>query len=179
MLIFIILSLLIALAALLAVAYPIVTRGRGSEPVAVSTQETVDELLAQRDSVFQALRELRFDHEVGKISDEDYTVFEGSLKKTAANTLRSLDEWESGADRDLDAVIESAVAARSVALSVDEVVCPRCGRVAASGDKFCGSCGAALPEVAEARLSCPNCGRPIEASDQFCVGCGQPLGSAR
>jgi hypothetical protein len=178
MFIFVILSVSIATAALLAVAYPILVKGSVSEPMAASAEETVDELLAQRDAVFQALRELRFDHEVGKITDEDYVVFEGSLKQTAANTLRALDKWESGADRDLDAAVEAAVAARVVALAAGGITCPRCGQPAGPDDRFCGRCGAPLPEAAAESL-CPNCGRPVEAGDQFCAGCGQPLDAAR
>jgi RNA polymerase subunit RPABC4/transcription elongation factor Spt4 len=179
MFIFIILSILMALAALLAVAYPVLTKGSGSEPVVASAEETIDELLAQRDGIFQALRELRFDHEVGKITDEDYVVFEASLRQTAAGSLRALDEWESGANHDLDTALEAAVTARTVALAAGEVACPRCGRMAGPADKFCGRCGAALPEAAAAELACPNCGRPVESGDQFCAGCGQQLGGTQ
>jgi predicted RNA-binding Zn-ribbon protein involved in translation (DUF1610 family) len=179
MLIFITLSLLIAFAALLAVAYPILSKARGGGPVSASAEETVDELLAQRDAVFQALRELRFDHEVGKITDEDYVIFEGSLKQTAANSLRALDEWESGADRDLGEALEAAGAARVIAPSEGAIVCPRCGRPAGPEDKFCRRCGAPLPEAADAEAVCPNCGRPVEAGDEFCASCGHQVDAAR
>jgi hypothetical protein len=178
MLIFIALSILLALAALLAVAYPILAKTRGGDPAGPSSEESVDELLAQRDAVFQALRELRFDHEVGKITDEDFVAFEGSLKQTAANSLRALDEWEAGADRDLDEAIESAVAARAAAIAVGGIVCPSCGLPAGPEDRFCGNCGAALPEAPAAAVvapACSNCGRPHEAGDRFCAGCGQAL----
>lgn len=178
MLIFIILSLLIAFVALLAVAYPILATTRSSGLIAASAEETVDELLAQRDAVFQALRELRFDHEVGKITDEDYIAFETSLKQTAANSLRALDEWESRADHDLDTEIEAAVAARAAVIAGGTIVCPNCGRSAGSADKFCGRCGAALPETAPSvatSTACPNCGRPFKAGDRFCAGCGKVL----
>jgi hypothetical protein len=178
MLIFILLSVLLALVALLAVAYPILARSHSTQPVAASAEETVNELLAQRDTVFQALRELRFDREVGKITDEDFTVFEGSLKQSAANSLRALDEWESGADRDLGAVIEGAVTARVVLTAEGAIVCPGCGHAAARQDKFCGRCGAALPETVADEPSvsaCPNCGRPCDATDRFCATCGHQL----
>ena len=178
MLIFISLSVLIAFAAFLAVAYPILARTRSTRTVTASAEETVDELLAQRDAMFQALRELRFDHEVGKITDEDFVVFEGSLKQTAARTLRALDEWESGADRDLDAVIEDAVAARAALIAEGAIVCLSCGHPAGRQDKFCGQCGAALPEppaAAPVASACANCGTPFEATDRFCAACGQEL----
>ncbi len=53
----------------------------------------------------QALRELNFDHRMGKISDEDFAVFDANLKQHAAETLRALDQWEAQADADLDQVL--------------------------------------------------------------------------
>lgn len=144
MLIFIVLSILLALAALLAVAYPILAKNPAGESAEVSSEESVDELLAQRDAVFQALRELRFDHEVGKVADEDYLAFAGSLKQTAANTLRALDEWEARADLELEPEIEQAVAERAALMDAGGVTCPNCGRAAGPEDRYCGRCGAAL-----------------------------------
>jgi RNA polymerase subunit RPABC4/transcription elongation factor Spt4 len=178
MLIFIVLSLLMAFAALLAVAHPILARTPGSEPAATSAEETIDELVAQRDAVFQALRELRFDHAVGKITDEDYVAFEGSLKQTAADSLRALDEWEARADMEVEPDIERIVAARAALVASGGIACPNCGRPAGPEDKFCGSCGAPLPEVpvpAEVAQACPNCGRLFEPGDRFCAECGQEL----
>jgi hypothetical protein len=177
--IFILLSVLLAFVALLAVAYPILARTRGNEPAMSTAEEMVDELLAQRDAVFQALRELRFDHEVGKITDEDFVAFEGSLKQSAANSLRALDEWEAEVDRELEQEIAAASQARAAALAGGRrVVCANCGRPALPEDKYCGQCGARLPEVKPAAPTatyCPNCGRPHEPEDQFCAGCGQAL----
>jgi hypothetical protein len=176
--IFILLSVLLAFVALLAVAYPILARARGNEPAMATAEETVDELLAQRDAVFQALRELHFDHEVGKITDEDFVAFEGSLKQSAANSLRALDEWEAEVDGELEPEIAAAAQARAGALAAGRVVCTNCGRPALPEDKYCGHCGAPLPEAKRATPTasyCPNCGRPHEPDDQFCAGCGQAL----
>jgi hypothetical protein len=178
MIIFILVSMLLAVLALLAVAYPVLARRRGSEPAVTPAEETLAELLSQRDGVFQALRELRFDHDVGKITDEDYVAFEGSLKQTAANSLRALDEWEARADLELEPAIAEAVAARAASIAASGVVCPNCGRPAGPEDRFCGRCGAALPEAEPAvpeAPACPNCGRPHEPGDRFCAGCGQAL----
>jgi ribosomal protein L32 len=138
----------------------------------------VDELLAQRDAVFQALRELRFDREVGKITDEDFVAFEGSLKQTAANSLRALDEWEAAADQDLEPEMERAAAERTALVAAGGVTCPNCGRLAGREDRFCGSCGADLPGPQPPEpetMVCPSCGRTYEPGDRFCAGCGQAL----
>ncbi|MBX6723044.1 MAG: AAA family ATPase, partial [Dactylosporangium sp.] len=46
--------------------------------------------------------------------------------------------------------------------------CPRCGRVAADDDRFCGGCGTELSPA------CPRCQRPFAPDAAFCTGCGAP-----
>lgn len=174
------------------VALPLLQHARRSSgpELEISTeQERLDELLAQRDAAFQALRELNFDYRVGKISDEDFVAFEANLKRHAANTLRALDEWEAEADDELDVAMEAEIKARRQALSGrangrDAEAggpCPQCGSVTAAADRFCSSCGADLtaaraPVVdATAAPACPSCGKVYEPGDRFCGGCGQPL----
>ena len=53
-------AILLAAIALFAVAYPIVLRSGSTRPAAVSSQETLDELLAQREATFQALPRAEF-----------------------------------------------------------------------------------------------------------------------
>jgi hypothetical protein len=180
MLIFILLSLLLAFLALLAVAYPILAKRRAGEAAVApaSAEETIDELLGQRDAVFQALRELRFDHEVGKITDGDYVAFEGNLKLTAANSLRALDDWEARVDRELSSEIERVAATKAALAASAAVVCPRCGNLSAPEDRFCGRCGADLSTAAATpplQPVCSRCGRPYEAGARFCAGCGRAL----
>lgn len=170
----IILAIAIAAAALLIVAYPIIARSRAAAPAARSAQEELEELVAQRDAVFQALRDLNFDRQVGKVTAEDFAVFEANLKEAAADTLRALDRWETTADEALDTTLERAIAARRAALTAGGRACPACGRPTLADDKFCASCGAALPAPDVSQV-CPQCGRPREPADRFCGGCGAAL----
>jgi hypothetical protein len=183
---FIALTLLLTALALAAVAYPIIThlsepsRAETSAAEPSTATETLDELLAQRDAAFQALRDLHFDHQVGKVTEEDMVAFEANLKMTAADALRRLDEWEAQTDNNLDLEIELAVAARRDALQTPGQVCPSCGQLTAAGDAFCAACGqplaAAAPiAAAPAACACPRCGRAYEPGDRFCAGCGQTL----
>ena len=176
----IVLAIVISIGALLIVAYPIVARPRSAPAVVSTAQEELDELLARRDAAFQALRDLSFDHQVGKVTDDDFTVFEANLKEVAAETLRALDRWEAGASIDLDMVLEQSIAARQAALLRGSRSCSSCGRVAASDDKFCAACGTPLPEPATeaapaSQGTCPKCGHSYTSGDRFCSICGTSL----
>jgi hypothetical protein len=176
----IILAIVIAAAALLIVAYPVLAKARAAQPAASSAQEELAELVARRDAVFQALRDLNFDHQVGKITDGDFVAFEATLKESAADTLAALDQWESATDRAIDAALERAINARRAALLGDGRACPSCDRPAATEDRFCAACGAILPALTAKPAPavagvCPQCGRPFDPTDRFCGGCGAAL----
>ena len=49
------------------------------------------ELAEVRDRALGALKELEFDHRTGKVSDEDYRVLVGPLRREAADALRALE----------------------------------------------------------------------------------------
>jgi hypothetical protein len=54
-------------------------------------------LAEERDRTLAALKELEFDHRTGKISDEDYRVQVGPLRRRAAEALRALERGEQAA----------------------------------------------------------------------------------
>ena len=153
---------LIGIAAL-AIAWPLVQERSGLPEYAIGGEAAVVEdplvgLTARRDSVYQAIRELRFDHQVGKVSEADYKVFDAQLKGQAVAVLKEIDGLKKAeADPSLDAQIEAEIAAlrhNGQGASSAPVVetgpvapvnfCPKCGAKVKPGDQFCGKCGTAL-----------------------------------
>lgn len=58
-------------------------------------------------------------------------------------------------------------------------ICSHCGESAPSSQKFCQSCGSALPELTVAETSkCPSCGKQNNIGTKFCTDCGTKLPSA-
>jgi hypothetical protein len=51
-------------------------------------------LAEERDRALAALKELEFDHRTGKVSDEDYRMQVGPLRRRAAEVLRALERGE-------------------------------------------------------------------------------------
>ena len=65
------------------------------------------------------------------------------------------------------------VSTRQVIKEVDIVTqCERCSRPAATEDRFCGGCGAALS------ANCARCGHTLAIGVAFCTACGAPRDSA-
>jgi hypothetical protein len=53
--------------------------------------------------------------------------------------------------------------------------CQACGAALKPGVKFCGNCGAAVPET-QAPSACPRCGAPVNPGVRFCGTCGSAIG---
>jgi cytochrome c-type biogenesis protein CcmI len=88
-----VLGALLAVAAVLFVARPLLREPRGDDSLQTPAPEERRrlELAEERDRALAALKELEFDHRTGKISDEDYRSLVGELRRDAADALRALD----------------------------------------------------------------------------------------
>ena len=115
----------ILLAAVFAfIAHPILNPPRVYKP----KSDALDELIAQRDSAYQAIRDLDFDYQLGKLSTADYTLLRERYKARAASILEQIDAQS--------AAPESATLARDVILR-----CGNCHTPYEPEDKFCRKCG--------------------------------------
>jgi hypothetical protein len=89
-----ILGALFALACVLFVARPFLLDPEAKDDELdqpTAEQRRRFELLERRDRALAALKELEFDHRSGKVSDEDYRVLVGGLRREAAEALRPLE----------------------------------------------------------------------------------------
>src|SRR5512140_1598529 len=150
-------AILFLIALLLAVSLYLVTPLMNNRPRR-RTQETqeVSALLAERERLLNALQELDFDHQLGKIPDEDYPAQRDDLLQHGAQVLKQLDALAAsrpqlvpqkataeGALSDDD--IETLLAARRKARKTRSAgFCPRCGKPILVTDLFCAHCGKAL-----------------------------------
>jgi hypothetical protein len=88
-----VLSAVLAVAAVLFVARPFLRAPSRQEP-ATAREGTEDgrlELLEARDRALAALKELEFDHRTGKVSDADYATAVVALRREAARALVALE----------------------------------------------------------------------------------------
>jgi hypothetical protein len=52
----------------------------------------LDSLLERRDTIYENLRDLRFEHRAGKFSDKDYDEMRQALEAEAARALAEMDQ---------------------------------------------------------------------------------------
>lgn len=146
----------LALVVLVFVLHPL---WRAEELLADAEDEedvTLEELYARRDSLYQAIKELEFDHQVGRVTEEDYRHFLARLKGEAADVLRQIDEVQSQQH-----TIVQYLEARVAELRQQQLHIPVATR--ADGE-----------DTAGARY-CTQCGTPARVGDRFCSQCGTPL----
>lgn len=150
-----------------------------AQPKPVSTP--VISLANQREATLAALRDLDFDHEVGKVTEEDYTSLRQTLLAKTAAIMTQIEQEQATTQADLDDHIEAEILAARQNLNGGRLtrspeegsrVCPTCSRVSLPGDLYCRNCGAHLAPA------CPECGQTVTPTDRFCVSCGFELALA-
>lgn len=175
--IFLVLGLFVLVA--LFVAKPLLEK----KSVAVTREEhELSALLAEKDRVVTTLQELEFDHQLGKIPEEDFPALRTALMQRGADLLRKIDEFQLparlAASEDL---LEAAINARRTATA------PAAAPATAPARN--GGNGVRVPDdaleqmIANRRRSrpekaggfCPKCGGVVQQSDRFCPKCGAPF----
>ena len=133
------------------------------------------------DGAVAALREIEFDRETGKLSDDDYAELKTRYTREALAELRAADAREAvvagvGAapssvvseDASLDPVEDAIRRARA-----NQRSCGVCGPRPEPDATYCSSCGRYLPGC------CATCGTSVDlVGSRFCGGCGEHLAAA-
>ena len=133
----------------------------------------ISELLAERERILDALAELDFDNEMGKVPDELYPLQREALVKRGAAVLKLLDER-------LPETIQAEPSKPAAAQRAEEAVAAR--RAAVQDDPaealILARKVAKSPNIAKNDADgkfCPNCGAQIKPGDRFCAVCGHKL----
>lgn len=157
------------------IAQPLFARAR-VVPVPDSPRE---QLQAERDVLYSAIRDLDFDFQTGKLVEADYAAVREKYVARGIEILKQLDALEAerrqpGAGRkppkamadDIEATVQARRAGRAWPQLVEDeieaaVQARRRSRVA---KKESGT-----------SLLCPSCSQPVDPTDRFCGKCGATL----
>jgi len=114
------------------------------------------------EAVLAALRDLDFDHQTGKVSEDDYTPARAGLLAKAARAMER--DPESSVEDILEARVKEI--RRRLEQDVPAAHCTHCGGRLHPGDRFCTRCGDRQTDA------CPSCGGSVGTEDRYCVECG-------
>ena len=165
---------LVGVAVVWLVLQPLVTQGDRSPPV----YEPLDPEETPKGVALAALKEIEFDRETGKLSDEDYAFLKGKYTGAALEALRAEEAdapgivaGAAGGGGDVEVMIAARVRAlRSAATSAPAgaPTCPTCGPRPEPDAVFCSSCGLRLQHGG----ACAGCGAALDPGSRFCGQCG-------
>jgi ribosomal protein S27AE len=155
----VVIAALLSLLAIYYVVSPLLQKGHATP---LLDDDKLVELLGRKDATLQAIKDLEFDHQVGKISAEDYQRLDARLRRQAIGLIQQI-EKVSPASASLDEQLESIIAQfRQTSIPT---VTP--APVAASSP-------APTPAatVEQKGRFCTHCGKPVEPMHNFCAHCG-------
>jgi hypothetical protein len=107
------------------------------------------ELERDKRNLLKAIKELEFDHSMGKLSDADFQELVRRYRHSAVAVMRRLDEgavtYRALIDREVQQRVGTAAA--GPAAPEGARVCPACARANDDDAAFCKGCGCRLDEV--------------------------------
>ena len=134
------------------------------------------------ESAVDALREIEFDRETGKLSDDDYSALKTEYTRKGLVEMRALRrpmvELAARSDGRADAATPNDGATGAIDPAEAAVLryrsvrreCDACGPRPEPDPAFCSSCGKYL------KGSCAHCGATVDApASRFCGKCGSSL----
>lgn len=116
-------------------------------------EDILEKLKNKKNGVYTTLRELEFDLNMGKLSDEDFQILKRQYVQEAAGYMKEMDKLESSkasismdTNREAEEEIEQAVnAARSPeSVKRKHIYCTSCGEKASAESRYCTACGSKL-----------------------------------
>lgn len=193
-------SLILIGLALFFILYPLWQQSHHAAFLEVDpAHQTLEELQLRYQASLAAIKDLMFDHEMGKVSTEDYEALLNRAKLEAAGLRRQIDQLDTttvetpvisrvdteiedviaqmrrrpSASQDLLTEVEAEIEALKD-IGVEKVstsACSHCGKAVRPGDAFCSGCGQAVTLTE----NCPQCGYSYQPGDTFCARCGAVL----
>jgi len=167
--------LLLALVILVGAYIASPLRGWREQHRTVEVDLELSQLLAERERILEALAELDFDNEMGKVPDDLYPIQREALVKRGADVLRLLDQRElvdeqaEAGDIDREERLERAAKIRSKDEdSLEALIAAHRAKKAPTALKHPAASGSAAK-------FCSECGAGIQPGDRFCPSCGNKL----
>jgi zinc ribbon protein len=126
------------------VAAPLFENARGGARRRTDVERS--RLEHERDLAVQGLRDLEFDHEMRKLSEQDWTELKRNLEARALRAMAALEKLDKAATDRRGSIrkVPARIADTAPVPVQTAKFCPACGKPVAAKANFCGECGAVL-----------------------------------
>ncbi|MCA9743063.1 MAG: zinc-ribbon domain-containing protein [Deferribacteres bacterium] len=99
--------------------------------ISFEVNHRAEELDTRKSEIYSAIKDIEFDYQMGKLSEEDYQELRGQYRAQAVALLKEIDEVQ-------------GVPTSKKSKSSNIKFCSQCGTPVSKGDQFCAECGADL-----------------------------------
>ncbi len=131
-----IIFILLSLAVSAFIVYPLLTARVGSKREFDSNHRATD-LEERKDNIYAAIKEIEFDFQMGKLSEDDFDELRQQYKNDAVQLLKEMDKAQPGG---------TTTAGKKSPKGQSASFCWNCGTRLKKEDKFCFDCGTNLAE---------------------------------
>jgi len=118
------------------IAYPLLQKNR--QAVSFASNHRAEELEARKAEIYAAIKDIDFDFQMGKLSQEDYDQLRNQYKAEAVALLKRADQLTGTRKGAAPAPGPAEDGGRRTAAKF----CPTCGQPLTTADRFCSACGA-------------------------------------
>jgi len=99
-----------------------------------------NDLVERKESIYSAIKEIEFDYQMGKLSEEDFKALRQQYKEEAVNLLKKIDQLQSKPGK------ASGQKKGTPKAQTSPNYCWVCGTAVTESDKFCANCGTKIRE---------------------------------
>jgi hypothetical protein len=168
-----ILALLATLGAIVTVfvLYPVFTQAPASGPATLDEVDLeLSDLGDKKAMLYEAIQDLDFEKDSGKISEADYESARNDYLAQVAAVIEKMDALAPAQPApENEAKKTKKTPSTKKTTPQGELACTNCGADNPRGSKFCIECGAAFT------VKCASCGESLPAKAKFCNACGEKV----
>jgi hypothetical protein len=162
--------LIAALVSLLAIYFAVLPLLRPGRATLLVDDDKLVELLGRKDATLQAIKDLEFDYQVGKMSQEDYQRHDQRLRRQAIGLIQQIEKI-APASASLDEQLENIIAQfRQTTVAPAARPSPEQPLKA-----VVDTAPVATTTSPQATRFCTECGKPVQPDHKFCAHCGAPI----
>lgn len=126
---------------LMVIGYPLFSKDISSLASSYIVEDDYKLLLAKKDMTYSALKDIAFDYNTGKLSEEDYIELKNQYEMEAISILQEIDRQKEMIRQGKKKKDNNTSKITANSLNYRINYCPRCGHKIKHGDAYCANCG--------------------------------------